>query len=60
LAALKNFQTNNEKAKIMQESYDKRLNILIPGVKEDGDNVREIKEKNNRKIRIFFVRRFAN
>jgi len=28
----------------MQECYDKRLKVLIHGVKEDGDNVWEKKE----------------
>ena len=27
---------SNEKSKIMQESYNKRLNILLQGVKEDS------------------------
>jgi len=46
LAYLKNSHANHEKAKIMQESYDKRLNSLIHGVKDDGDNVWK-KKKNN-------------
>ena len=35
------FKLNYENTKVMQESYDKRLNILVHGVKEDSDNVWE-------------------
>jgi len=39
----------------MQESYDKRLNILIHGIKEDGDNVWEKREKTIEKFQDFLV-----
>ena len=45
LAHLEEFKLNYEKNKIMQESYDKRLNVLIHGIKEDYDNVWEKREK---------------
>ena len=38
LTALENFKSNYKKAQIMQESYDKRLNILIHGIKENSDS----------------------
>jgi len=38
IGLLENFKVNYEKAQIMKESYDKRLNVLIHGVKEDNNN----------------------
>ena len=38
---LQNFKTRREKTQIMKEFYDKRMNILIHGIKEDGDSVWE-------------------
>jgi len=35
---LEEFKQNYENAMTMQESYNKRLNILIHGIKEDIDN----------------------
>ena len=37
---LEKSQENYEKDMIMKESYDKRLNVLIHGVKEDVSNAR--------------------
>ena len=47
---LETFKINYENAKVMQESYDKRLNILVHGVKEDSDNEWGKKRQNYRKI----------
>ena len=47
---LETFKLNYENAKVMQESYDKRLNILVHGVKEDSDNAWE---KRGRRIETF-------
>ena len=45
IISFEEFQSNYEKALLMKESYDKRLNILIHGVKEDNNNVWEKREK---------------
>ena len=45
IEALDHFKVNYEKKLVMQESYDKRLNILIHGVTEDSDCAWEKKEK---------------
>ena len=47
------FQSNYEKALLMKESYDKRLNILIHGIQEDNNNVWEKREKLLKNFRIF-------
>ena len=39
----------------MQESYDKRMNTLIHGIKEDDDNVWEKRERTREKFQDFFV-----
>jgi len=48
LAFLEKFYQNYEKNKIMQECYDKRLNVLIHGVKEDGENVWEKRKQQSK------------
>ena len=42
---LKNYKADTEKAALMQESYNKRLNILIHGIEEDEDSVWESHQK---------------
>ena len=50
---LETFKLNYENTKVMQESYDKRLNILVHGVKEDSDNVWEKRDKTIEKFEQF-------
>ena len=50
---LETFKLNYENTKIMQESYDERLNILVHGVKEDSDNVWEKRDKTIKKFEQF-------
>ena len=45
IISFEEFQLNNEKALLMKESYDKRLNILIHGIQEDNNNVWEKRQK---------------
>ena len=45
IISFEEFQSNYEKALLMKESYDKRLNILIHGIQEDSNNVWEKREK---------------
>ena len=47
------FQSNCEKALLMKESYDKRLNILIHGIQEDNNNVWEKRVKTIEKFQDF-------
>ena len=47
------FQLNYEKALLMKESYDKRLNILIHDIQEDNNNVREKREEAIEKFKDF-------
>ena len=42
---LENYKADTEKAALMQESYKKRLNILIHGIEEDEDSVWESHQK---------------
>ena len=44
------FKLNYENAKVMQESYNKRLNILVHGVKEDRDNAWETRGRTIQKF----------
>ena len=53
LTVLENFKSNYEKAQIMQETYDKRLNILIHGMKENSDSPWEKHEKSLDKFHDF-------
>ena len=50
---LETFQENYKKDMIMKESYDKRLNVLIHGVKEDVSNAWEKREETMAKFREF-------
>ena len=50
---LETFKLNYENTKIMQESYDERLNFLVHGVKEDSDNVWEKRDKTIKKFEQF-------
>ena len=45
MKSFEEFQLNYEKALLMKESYDKKLNILIHGIQEDNNNVWEKREK---------------
>ena len=58
--SFKEFQLNYEKALLMKESYDKRLNILIHGIKQNSDNVSEKREKTIEKFPNFFEEWFKN
>ena len=53
LISFQEFQSNYEKALLMKESYDKRLNILIHGIQEDNNNVWEKREKTIEKFQDF-------
>ena len=47
-------QQNAQKIKeVMQESYDKRLNVLLHGIEEDGDSVWETRKVTLQKIHDF-------
>ena len=48
---LENYKADTEKAALMQESYNKRLNILIHGIEEDEDSVWESHQKTLEKMR---------
>ena len=50
IKSFEEFQLNYEKALLMKESYHKRLNILIHGIKEDNNNVWEKREKTIKKF----------
>ena len=50
---LEDFIQNIEKAKVMQESYDKRLNILIHGIRENSNNAWEKREETIAKFKNF-------
>ena len=52
---LEKFKDDHEKTLIMQESYDKRLNILIHGIEEDNDNVWEKRESTIEKFKNFLT-----
>jgi len=39
----------------MQEAYNNRLNILIHGIKEDGDNIWEKRDKTIEKFQDFLI-----
>ena len=45
LTALDNFEKSYEKSLLMQESYNKRLYILVHGIKEDDNKVWETREE---------------
>ena len=53
IEALDHFKKNYEKKLVMQESYDKRQNILIHRVTEDSDCAWEKKEKLLKNFKIF-------
>ena len=53
IISFEEFQLNYEKAVLMKESYDKRLNILIHGILEDNNNVWEKREKTIKKFQDF-------
>ena len=53
IISFEEFQSNYEKALLMKESYDKRLNILIHGIQEDNNNVWEKREKTIEKFQDF-------
>ena len=53
IISFKEFQSNYEKALLMKESYNKRLNILIHGIQEDNNNVWEKREKTIEKFQDF-------
>ena len=46
-------QNTQEVKEVMQESYDKRLNVLLHGIEEDGDSVWETRDVTLRKIHDF-------
>ena len=46
-------QNAQEVKKVMQESYDKRLNVLLHGIEEDGDSVWETRDVTLQKIHDF-------
>ena len=48
---LENYKADSEKAALMQESCNKRLNILIHGIEEDDDCVWESHKKTLKKFR---------
>ena len=52
---LETFKLNYENAKVMQESYDKRFNILVHDVKEDSANAWEKKDRNIEKFEEFLL-----
>ena len=53
IITLENFKSDYEKTLIMQDSYNKRLNILIYGIKEDVANAREPRDATSEKFRNF-------
>ena len=53
LAALESFENNYAKSLLLQESYNKRLNILVHGIKEEDNNVWETREETIAKFRNF-------
>ena len=53
IVVLEDFIQNIEKAKVMQESYDKRLNILIHGIRENSNNAWEKREETIAKFKNF-------
>ena len=53
IISFEEFQSNYEKALLMKESYDKKLNILIYGIQEDNNNVWEKREKTIEKFQDF-------
>jgi len=52
---LEEFKQNYENALVMQESYNKRLNILIHGIKEDSNNPWEKRDETTDKLKKFLV-----
>ena len=50
---LETFKLNYENAKVTQKSCDKRLNILVQGVKEDSDNAWEKRDRTIEKYEEF-------
>ena len=53
IKSFKELQLNCEKALLMQEYYDKKLNILIHGIEENNNDVWEKREKTNKKFQDF-------
>ena len=53
IISFEEYQLNYEKAVLMKESYDKRLNILIHGIQEDNNNVWKKREKTIKKFQDF-------
>ena len=51
IVVLEDFIQNIEKAKVMQKSYDKRLNILIHGIRENSNNAWEKTGRNYSKVK---------
>ena len=53
IISFEEFRSNYEKALLMKESYDKRLNILIHGIQEDNNDIWEKREKTIKKFQDF-------
>ena len=53
LASSENFKANYDKSLLMQESYNKRLNILIHGIKEDKNKAWETRDETKAKFNNF-------
>ena len=53
IKSFKELQLNCKKALLMQEFYDKQLNILIHGIEENNNDVWEKREKTNEKFQDF-------
>jgi len=53
ITALENIHHKYEKEQLMQESYNKRLNVLIHGVKEEADKVWETRDETSKKFKKF-------
>ena len=47
---LEKFKADSDKVAIMQESYQKRMNILVHGIEEDQECVWEMRQKTAEKI----------
>ena len=53
LASLENFKANYDKSLLMQESYNKRLIILINGIKEDDNKAWKTRDEAKAKFNNF-------
>ena len=53
VATLEKFQPDTEKTALMQESYSKRMNILIHGIEEDSNSVWESHKQTTEKFENF-------